>query len=80
MPIEQLEAEVSPGRVRAYASIGESGVAEQASVSLDYRPEDESLVIEAVNRMASRLGTTVASVTAQDGTAGWPAMRTRKAD
>ena len=80
MPIEQLSAEISPGRVLAYASFGDRGVAEQASVSLDYRPDEEPLVIEAIDRLASRLGTTIASVTASDGTPGWPARRTRNPD
>ena len=80
MPIEQLSAEVSPGRVRSYGSIGDRGVAEQASVSLDYPPEEEPLVIEAIDRLASRLGTTIASVTALDGTPGWPARRTGNRD
>jgi len=78
MSHDELLAQVAPAVVRSHGGFGNRGVAEQADVALSYRPREEPTVIEAVEGLASRLGTTITSVTARDGTPGWPAMRARK--
>jgi hypothetical protein len=74
-PSDRLSIEVAPGQVRSYGAFGDRTTPIHANISLDYRPDEEPLVIQAVDRLASRLGTTIASVTALDGTPGWPARR-----
>jgi hypothetical protein len=76
-PLDQLGIEVLPGQVESYGAFGDRAIPIHADISLGYRPDEEPLVIEAVERLATRLGTTIASVIALDGTPGWPARRIR---
>jgi hypothetical protein len=74
-PSDQLSTDVAPGQVHSHGAFGDRAIPIHADISLGYRPDEEPLVIEAVERLATRLGTTIASVTALDGTPGWPARR-----
>ena len=70
-PSEWVKERVSPAKLRSFGASGDADTPLHAELTLGYRPEDESLVIAAMQALATELGTRVVAAYALDESPIW---------
>jgi hypothetical protein len=70
--IEWVRARVTPAHLQSFGASGDAAIPVHGNLSVSYRPEDEGLVIAALQALANELGTAIVAATALDGSPIWP--------
>ena len=70
--MEWVRTMIAPGHLQSFGAFGDAETPVHGKVSVAYRPEDEALVVAALQAFAAELGTTMVAATALDGSPIWP--------
>ena len=70
--MEWVRAQVAPAKLRSYGASGDADTPLHGEISVSYRPDDEAIVVAALLRLATELGTRVVAAYALDDSPIWP--------